>query len=219
MEKWLQVVTDRVATKKGMRVTLMIWLVVMVCLSLAVPSVRDYQVTAIDSLPDDMQSVVAGEKMAAYFGDSELLPAILVIQAKDKVELQDVIALTDQIMEANISGLKEIVPMGRLPESAADAFFSEDRSTVILPANVDAKLDTPEVKEVLDQMTGIILTHTADLSVSVTGPAGIAVDTTELFTRADLVLIMSTVGIILVLLIVIYRSPLIAFIPLLASVF
>ena len=53
----------------------------------------------------------------------------------------------------------------------------------------------------------------------VTGPAGIAVDTLNLFSRADIVLLLSTVGIILVLLIVIYRSPLLALIPLLATAF
>ena len=53
----------------------------------------------------------------------------------------------------------------------------------------------------------------------VTGPAGIAVDSLNLFSRADLVLIMSTVGLILILLIVIYRSPLLALIPLLAATF
>ncbi|CAM5203168.1 RND superfamily putative drug exporter OS=Ureibacillus acetophenoni OX=614649 GN=SAMN05877842_10524 PE=3 SV=1 [Ureibacillus acetophenoni] len=64
-----------------------------------------------------------------------------------------------------------------------------------------------------------IVNDQTDLSLSITGPAGIAVDTTDLFTRADVVLILATVGIILVLLIVIYRSPLIALIPLLAAVF
>ena len=54
---------------------------------------------------------------------------------------------------------------------------------------------------------------------SVTGPAGIAVDTLNLFSRADIVLLLSTVGIILILLIVIYRSPLLALIPLLATAF
>ena len=55
--------------------------------------------------------------------------------------------------------------------------------------------------------------------MSVTGPAGIAVDTLNLFSRADIVLLLSTVGIILILLIVIYRSPLLALIPLLATAF
>src|SRR5690606_26268585 len=52
-----------------------------------------------------------------------------------------------------------------------------------------------------------------------TGPAGIAVDSLNLFSRADLVLLFSTIGLILILLMVIYRSPLLAFIPLLTAVF
>jgi len=220
MNKWLQSITDRVSTKRGMWVTLVVWLLVMVVLTVAVPNVREYQVTSIDSLPDDMQSVVASEKLKTYFGESELLPAILVIQSEAAVvELQDLVTITDAIMEEDISGLEEIVPMGRLPEPATNAFFSEDRTTAIIPANLDASLDTPEIKEVLGRITAIIQDHTDGLSVMITGPAGIAVDTTDLFTRADLVLIMATVGIILILLIVIYRSPLIALIPLLAAVF
>ncbi|WP_026908717.1 MMPL family transporter [Paucisalibacillus globulus] len=218
MKNLLQKITDRVSTKKGMWITLASWILIMVILTVTVPSVRDYQVTSIDSLPEDMHSVVANEKIATYFGDSELLPAILVLQSEGEIEEQDLVTITDTVIAEDISGLKEIVPMGKLPEPATNTFFSKDRSTAIIPANLDANLDTPEVKEVLDEITTIITDNT-DLSVSVTGPAGIAVDTTDLFTRADIVLIMSTIGIILVLLIIIYRSPLIALIPLLAAVF
>lgn len=218
MKKLLQHITDWVSTKKGMWITLIAWILVTVILTVAVPSVRDYQVTSIDSLPEDMQSVIANEKIADYFGDSELLPAILVLQAKDQVELQDLVSITDSIIEKDLNGVKEVVPIGMLPEPATESFFSEDKTTAIIPVNLDSNLDTPEVKETLDQITTIIDDKT-ELDVSVTGPAGIAVDTTDLFTRADIVLIMATVGIILVLLIVIYRSPLIALIPLLAAVF
>src|SRR5690606_16289988 len=218
MKNLLKKITDGVSTKKGMWITLAPWLLVMIILTVTVPSVRDYQVTSIDSLPEDMHSVVANEKIATYFGDSELLPAILVLQSESQVELEDLVTITDAIIAEDIKGLKEIIPMGKLPEPATTTFFSEDRTTAIIPANLDASLDTPDVKEVLDQITSIISEQT-DLTVSVTGPAGIAVDTTDLFSRADIVLIMSTVGIILVLLILIYRSPLIALIPLLAAVF
>ncbi|MGN1188684.1 MAG: MMPL family transporter, partial [Lachnospiraceae bacterium] len=57
-----------------------------------------------------------------------------------------------------------------------------------------------------------------DTDFYITGPAGIAGDTTKVFESADLKLLLATVLIILVLLIVIYRSPLLAFIPLLATV-
>lgn len=218
MKNILQNITDRVSTKKGSWITLIIWILIMVILTVSVPSVRDYQVTSIDSLPKNMQSVIANGKIQEYFGDSELLPAILVLQSEEEVQLQDLVTITDLIIEKDFDGLKEIVPMGILPEPATNAFFSEDRTTAIIPANLDSNLDTKEVKVVLEDFATIVNEQT-DLNLYVTGPAGIAVDTTDLFTRADVVLILATVGIILVLLIVIYRSPLIAFIPLLAAVF
>jgi putative drug exporter of the RND superfamily len=218
MKNLLQKVTDNVSTKKGMWITLGIWTLVMVILTITVPSVRDYQVTKIDSLPDDMHSVLASEKIDTYFGDSEILPAILVLQSKEQVELQDLVTITDKISAEDITGVKEVVPIGKLPEQATNAFFSEDRTTAMIPVNLDSKLDTPEVEKALGDISKIIKDNT-DLTLSVTGPAGIAVDTADLFSRADIVLIMSTVAIILVLLIVIYRSPLIALIPLLAAVF
>ncbi|KGR79705.1 MMPL family transporter [Ureibacillus manganicus] len=218
MKNLLQQITDRVSTRKGSWITLSIWILAMVILTVAVPSVRDYQVTSIDSLPEEMQSVIASEKIEEYFGDSELLPAILVLQSEDEVLLEDLVTITDSIIEKEFEGLKEIVPMGKLPEPATNAFFSEDRTTAIIPANLDSNLDTKEVNVVLEEIAAIVNDQT-DLNLYVTGPAGIAVDTTDLFTRADVVLILATVGIILVLLIVIYRSPLIAFIPLLAAVF
>src|SRR5699024_2999787 len=51
----------------------------------------------------------------------------------------------------------------------------------------------------------------------ITGPAGISGDTVKLFESADLVLLFATIGIILLLLIVIYRSPLLAIILLFAT--
>lgn len=218
MKKLLQQLTDLVTTKKGMWITLSSWILLMIVLTFTVPSVRDYQVTSIDSLPEDMQSVIANEKIATYFGNSEVLPAILILQSEDPVQLQDLITITDSMIKKDLDGVKEIIPMAKLPEPVTETFFSEDRKTAIIPVNLDAALDTPQIIETLETITNIIHDKTA-LTVSVTGPAGIAVDTTDLFTRADIVLIMSTVGIILVLLIIIYRSPLIALIPLLAAVF
>ncbi len=55
------------------------------------------------------------------------------------------------------------------------------------------------------------------LEVRVTGPAAIARDTVNAFGHANLVLLGGTVALVLVLLLVIYRSPLLALVPLLAA--
>ncbi|MGG0717425.1 MMPL family transporter [Robertmurraya massiliosenegalensis] len=219
MKTFIQAITDRVTTKKGMWITLAIWLIATVSLTLFAPSIHDYQVSKVDTLPEDAQSVVAQAKVAKYFKDDEGIPAILVFQSKDsKVSLPVLTAVIDEFENAKIPGLQQVVPLSYLPPQATTEFFSEDQTTALIPMTFDSSLETKEMQKAMTQMRQIVI-DSSDLEMYVTGPAGIATDTVDLFSRADLVLIFSTVGIILILLIVIYRSPLLALIPLLGAVF
>lgn len=219
MKTFIQAITDRVTTKKGMWITLAIWLIATVSLTLFAPSIHDYQVSKVDTLPEDAQSVVAQVKVAKYFKDDEGIPAILVFQSKDsKVSLPVLTAVIDEFEKAKIPGLQQVVPLSHLPPQATTEFFSEDQTTALIPMTFDSSLETKEMQKAMTQMRQIVK-DSSDLEMYVTGPAGIATDTVDLFSRADLVLIFSTVGIILVLLIVIYRSPLLALIPLFGAVF
>lgn len=215
----LQAITDKVSTKKGMWITLASWLIITMALAVFAPNAKDYEVTRIDSLPEDAKSVLAKNKVDEYFKDSDGTPGILVFQAKDgQLEFEDLVNVFNHIEEANIPGVEQVVPLASLPPQAAAGFFSEDQTTALLPIIFDPSLETKEVRDSKDQIIEVVEENT-DLTLYVTGPAGIATDSLDLFSRADLVLILSTVGLILILLIVIYRSPLLALIPLLAAVF
>src|SRR5690625_6703632 len=102
-----------------------------------------------------------------------------------------------------------MIPLHFLPEEATVSFFSEDNKAAFLPILFEPNITSKEIKVALADVLPLVKEHT-NLDVHVTGPAGIAVDATDLFSRADLVLLFSTVGIILILLIVTYRSPLLA---------
>lgn len=216
----LHAMTDRVTTKKGMWLTLVMWIVVVTLLTIFAPSSKDYQVSSVEKLlPDHLESVIADKKVDQYFKDADGLSAILVFEAEDgEVPVSDLIQILDQIEEKNIKGVKEVIPLKALPPQAMETFFSDDQSAAFLPLNFEENLDTKEVKAGLKEIYAIA-DEQSDVNMYVTGPAGIAVDTTDLFTRADLVLLFSTVGIILVLLIFTYRSPLLALIPLLGAGF
>lgn len=54
------------------------------------------------------------------------------------------------------------------------------------------------------------------LHIRFTGPVGIQTDATELFSQADITLLVTTVLLVLVLLIVLYRSPILAIVPLIS---
>ncbi|WP_316571453.1 MMPL family transporter [Neobacillus sp. YIM B06451] len=219
MRRFLEAITDRVTTRKGMWTTLAIWLVVTMALAVFAPGAKEYEVTSIASLPEDSQSVIAQSKADQYFSDNAGIPAILVFQAdKGEIALEDLASITDEIVAADIIGVDEVIPLSALPPQAAAGFFSGDKTTAVVPLTLDASLENKEIKaskEKIEEVVG----DASELNLYITGPAGIAADSLDLFSRADVVLILSTVGLILVLLIVIYRSPLLALIPLLAAAF
>ncbi|SEQ72207.1 putative drug exporter of the RND superfamily [Virgibacillus subterraneus] len=219
MKTFIHYITDRVSTKKGMWITVGVWLILSMLLAVFAPSAKDYEVSSIQTLPDDAQSIIAKEKVDKYFEDSDGTPALLVFQASEgEVKQSELGEFLSTIKEEDIKGVKEIVPLTKLPPQAAESFFSDDGTTALIPLTFDGSLETTEIKSSLDTIYTLTEQNT-DMSLYVTGPAGIATDTNDLFSRADIVLILSTVGIILVLLVVIYRSPLLALIPLLATAF
>src|SRR5699024_4379141 len=56
----------------------------------------------------------------------------------------------------------------------------------------------------------------AGLHVRFSGPVGIQTDTVSLFSNADMTLLMATFAIVFAFLIILYRSPILAFVPLVA---
>lgn len=218
MKRFLQAVTDRVATKKGMWITLILWLVVTVTLSLFAPMAHEYKVTNVDSLPDEAKSMLAQAKIDEYFKEQEGIPAILVFQGKSgEIELPELANVLEKIEHEKVPGVEQIVPLGKMPPQAVAHFFSEDKTTAMVPMIYAASMESKELQNSNEQISKLV--QAEDFDLYITGPAGIAADTLEMFSRADMVLIMATVGIILILLVVIYRSPLLALIPLVSAGF
>ena len=221
MKSFLRPITDWVTTKRGMWITIVAWLVLMIGLS-AGPKLGDYKVTNFQSLPDDAQSIIANEKLEEYFPNDQGTPGILVFHnEKGEANIEEATEIMKAIVDADIKGVDEVIDLSQLPPQALQAFTSEEQSTIIVPVTLDPSLDNRGIGDTVDKITEIgneKAEEMADTSFYVTGPAGIAGDTLKLFEEADFVLLAATVGIILVLLIVIYRSPLLALIPLLATV-
>jgi RND superfamily putative drug exporter len=220
MKNLLRPITDWVTTKRGMWITLIVWLVLMIGLS-AGPQLSDYKITNFQSLPNSAQSILANEKLEQYFPNDQGTPGILVFHNENgEVNVNDVSKIMNAIVSANVEGVDAIVDISKLPAPAVEGFKSEDKSTMIIPMTLDPAADNRLIGEAVDKVAEIgnqAAEGMADTTFRITGPAGIAGDTLKLFERADIVLLLATIGIILLLLIAIYRSPLLALIPLLAT--
>ncbi|WHX51533.1 MMPL family transporter [Paenibacillus woosongensis] len=220
MKSLLTSITDWVTTKRGMWITLVVWLVLMIGLS-AGPQLSNYKVTNFQSLPNDAPSIIANEKLEQYFPNDQGTPGILVFHNENgEVNLSAVTEIMNAIISADVAGVDQIVDIAKLPPQATAAFMSEDKSTMIIPMTLDPAADSRQIGETIDAVAQVgneAAQGFTDTVFRITGPAGIAGDTLKLFERADIVLLLATIGIILLLLITIYRSPLLALIPLLAT--
>lgn len=217
---FIQSITDKVSTKKGAWITIAVWLIVMVLISLG-PKLSNYKTTNFQALPDDAPSIIAQNKLDEYFPDDQGTPGIYVFYKPDgEITVDEVGKVIEGIKKANIDGIEAIVDVTALPPQALTAFMSEDKTTMIVPMNLKKDLGSSQYAEINDKATEVGTEIAEDLGVEfyITGPAGISGDTVKLFESADLKLLFATILIILVLLIVIYRSPLLALIPLLATV-
>src|SRR5699024_1518188 len=120
-----------------------------------------------------------------------------------------------------------IPPFQNAPVEALAGSASEDGSALITPVFFDdtastkvlqAALDELEVK-ITDQLgSDVLKDKLADdgLHVRFSGPVGIQTDAVSLFSNADITLLITTVMIVFVLLILLYRSPILAIVPLVA---
>ncbi|MCD8509850.1 MAG: MMPL family transporter [Bacillus sp. (in: Bacteria)] len=211
------------SNRKYVWITIILWVLVAGMLSLA-PSANDYTINnGENDIPSEALSVIANEKVKEYFPDDDGLLALLVFSSTDKWDETNWNQI-DQISEWMAEGdelpyLDSVVPFHVFPDQVKDAFRSENGETIVLPAILNSGLEMDEINETvvtIDEFGNSVLERG---SLYITGPAGIASDTIEIFTNADLVLLFSTIGLVLLLLIIIYRSPLLAIIPLLAVAF
>ena len=209
------------SSKKGVWISLSAWIIITILLTFLAPGSRDeLSVKEGSGMPDDALSEQANRVLDEHFPGDEALPAILVFTSDNELSEEDlgsIYAASKEIEEENIGNVKEMLPLHNLPPQALGSFLSEDGTSIFLPINLKDNLDSDQISETLQTIEKIVEDNAGEsLTYKMTGPAAIAADTVELFTRADVVLILSTVALILILLIVIYRSPLLAIIPLLA---
>ena len=208
------------ASRKGAPIVLACWLLIILLLSAVAPSAKPYAVSSNEgSIREDKPSAVAQAVLNEHFPAQDGSAALLVFHAQQAITADEraVISALSTWLSSNDKPEHVVgaVPFHQLPPAAQDKLLSEDRTTLLLNVSLAPKLESGQVYDTLKQ----IRTHAEQaglggMQLEITGPAGIAADVSALFKQADFVLMFATIGLILVILIVIYRSPLLAVIPL-----
>lgn len=199
-----------------------IWLALTVLLSVLAPGSKEFTVGNKDAgLPAEAASIIADRQLEKHFPQDGGMPLFAVLHKDDGLTDEEIIAFAHAL-----EGLDKETAFGEIiapslskmePEQRA-AFLSENGKTFFASITLPEGLEGKDLHELISSIKeGVAQNIDGDVELSWTGPAAIASDAVELFSRADVVLLLATVGIILILLLVIYRSPLLTFIPLVAA--
>jgi len=212
---------------KSKWITLAVWIAAAIILTLTLPAVGDKVQNNASSLPEDAASVIADEMVQNYFPSASGSPALLVWHNKAGLTDQDftyIRSLAQHLEGSPLPAQEGVIPYHNMPMEVLQALTSEDGTTLVQPILFEGQTQTAQLKENLKQIKQYINDNAnsdlftselqSDLSARFTGPVGITVDATDLFLGADFVLLIATVLLVLILLLVIYRSPILAIIPL-----
>ena len=220
------------AVRRGLLIalTLVIWLAVA-----SVGGARQGQLSQVQKndaaafLPASAESTRADE-LATRFEDTSTLPALVVITRDDDAKLEPAdLAATRSLAEA-IPSLT--LPGGKTVKDELTgpvvAIPSEDGKAALVPVpltadRADDLIDPAENQSVLDA----VVTATRDraatvpdgLTAQVTGPAGFVADLGSAFGGIDVLLLLVALGVVFVILVIVYRSPVLPFVVLISAVF
>ncbi len=214
----------------GRWVVLVIWIAVAVLLNIIWPGINQREDNSAADLSDQYPSVQAAQVAEREFPGDGGQAALLVWNRSGGLsdeDLNGIAKLTESLESEPLPQQKGVLPLHKLPAPARQSLLSEDGGTIVLPVTFNDSVDTDGLKEevkLLKERIGSVLgsdpfavkTGTSDLSARVTGPVGIAIDAGALFQNADVSLLIATVVLVLVILLLIYRSPILALIPIVA---
>ena len=205
-----------------------LWIVFAIVFALVFPQINSVENFAGEEIPETYMSVEAGKIIEEQFSADSGIP-LLVTWYKEsgltEEDLANIQQLYKQLAEQPLAGQQTIPPFHEMPVQALMGSLSENGSAIVTPIFFSPDKNTETLKEnlaVLKEQTESQFgenpfetnLENEGLHARFSGPVGISVDATDLFKSADIQLMIATVIIILVILLVIYRSPILALIPL-----
>ncbi|EOP72641.1 hypothetical protein KOW_01209 [Bacillus cereus VDM006] len=213
---------------KARWITLFIWVLLTLVLSFTWPAVNTVEDEAAPNLPETAMSQQANNMIKKEFPNDSGNPVLIVwhkdtgLEAKDFKTIQDTY---QKLKNSPLKGQSTLPPFDTLPHQALAKNVSEDGTSVVTPVFFDKTVGTDMLQENMAELQIVIKNTVEDdpfkrkisdsgLHVRLSGPVGIQTDAVSIFSQADVKLLVATVLLVLALLILLYRSPLLAILPL-----
>ena len=158
-------------------------------------------------LPESADATQVGARFVDFVGDSQI-PAIIIFDADSPLEESTLATLTDAVTAlSDIDGVDGVSPLIPSEDGLAAQSF--------VPLSTDADIgDLVETarESLREDLPDGVTTH-------ITGPAGFTADLTAAFAGIDGLLLLVTFGVVLVILLAVYRAILLPVLVLATSLF
>lgn len=219
-----------VAGPKTRWLTIFVWVILVGVFSFVWPQVNEKETTDQQLLPEDMMSVEATGIVEEEFADDSGTPLLLVWHRDGGLEEADyetIQQLYEELSDSPLDHQEFVPPLHQAPPEALIGSASEDEEALTTPVFFEGDTTSDDYKVILEDLRGLMIEQAGEdltekeldeegLHVRFSGPVGIQTDTVSLFSNADVTLLMATVAIVFALLIILYRSPILALVPLVA---
>ena len=160
-------------------------------------------------LPEDAQSTRVVAQIADFQSTNEF-PAVVIYERPSGITPADLAAVTAQVPRFNALEPVKRDAVGPIPSRDSQAL------QVIVP--VDAGEDGwDSLGTTVTQMRDAAKDTPAGLSMHITGPVGYAADSSEAFAGIDGKLLYSAMAVVIVILLITYRSPILWLVPVLSA--
>jgi RND superfamily putative drug exporter len=195
--------------RRGKWITLLIWIAVIAAVSPFAGKLGDVEENdAAAWLPESAESLQV-EQMLDSFDTDETTDAVIVYHRDGGLNAADQATIeADRSQFAQTYGDANVSP----------PITSEDGLAAIYSVTMP-DMDDDEETDAVDAMRDVVNAHNDGLVSKVTGPAGFNRDFNNAFSGMDSKLLLVTAGVVAILLLLTYRSPILWILPLLSVAF
>jgi RND superfamily putative drug exporter len=203
---------SRVSSPRLKWVILVVWLALAAAAGPLAGGLTDEQENDIAAwLPGEAESTRALTEQTALGSDPDLIPAVVVYERAGGLTADDEAAVAEDAQSFGRLDALDGEVTGPIPSADGEAL------QLIVPLNVG-----PDGWEAIAPLVDDVRAEASDgpggLDAYVTGPAGNAADSSEAFEGIDGALLFAALGVVIVILLFTYRSPVLWVLPIFSAV-
>lgn len=189
-------------------IVVLLGIILVAVLASAAPALEDVENNAgANDPPPSSQSVQAAELAAREFPRNEGTPAIVVVRGADGATTAAAVERIVTSIDGARADNPSIAAIVTADSPGGDNLRTTDGDSEMIVVSLTGNPTDNSFQDTVGVLRDLVGEAAGPADAAVTGPAGIATDTVKVFSSGDKILLLGTILLVAIILLVIYRSP------------